>query len=181
MYSEHIAIHFNFNYIFKKDRNMALRPPRTPGQAIDAEIVRKKKPKKVLRKDSLPLNFLLIAVIVLMIAGVGFGIGRYTTPEPTVKIKRVVTDSMGNEWFTIKHKVEDMDTPEEWKDTKYYAGFIQFRNMKSSLNGFFNVTHYTIGCTGDIFTSPGATWCTNDWIIKLTETISDSILTKYYK
>jgi hypothetical protein len=24
-------------------------------------------------------------------------------------------------------------------------------------------------------------WCTNDWVIKLTETIPDSILTKYYK
>ena len=150
-------------------------------KVIDAEIIGQPKKKIPLKKDSLTLNILLIAVLVFLIGGAGFAIGRYTAPEPTVKIKRVVTDTMGNEWFTIKHKVEDTDTPEEWKDTKFYAGFIQFRNMKSSLNGFLNVTHYTIGCTGDIFTSPGAAWCTNDWVIKLTETIPDSILTKYYK
>jgi hypothetical protein len=148
---------------------------------VDAEIIGSPKKKKILRKDSCLLNLIFIAVIVLLIGGAGFYIGRSTAPEPTVKVKKVMTDSMGNEWFTIKHKVEDMDTPEEWKDTKFYAGFIQFKNMKSSLNGFLNVTHYTIGCTGDIFTSPGVAWCTNDWVIKLTETIPDSILTKYYK
>ena len=150
-------------------------------KVIDAEIIGQPKKKIPLKKDSLTLNILLVAVLVLLIGGAGFAIGRYTAPEPTVKIKRVVTDSMGNEWFTIKHKVEDADTPEELKGTNFYAGFIQFRNMKSRLNGFLNVTHYTIGCTGEVFASPGAAWCTNDWVIKLTETIPDSILTKYYK
>lgn len=150
-------------------------------KVIDAEIVGQPKKKIPLKKDSFALNAILIAVLVFLIGGAGYAIGRYTAPEPTVKINKVPVDSMGNEWFTIKHKVEDRDTPEEWKDTKYYVGFIQFRNMKSRLNGFLNVTHYTIGCTGDVFASPGAVWCTNDWVIKLSETIPDSILTKYYK
>lgn len=150
-------------------------------KVIDAEIIGQPKKKIPLKKDSLTLNILLIAVLVLLIGGAGYAIGRYTAPEPTVKVKRVVTDSMGNEWFTIKHKVDDMDTPEELKGTNFYAGFIQFKNMRNLVRGFTDVTHFTIGCSGDMFDAEDQLWCTNDWIIKLSETVPDSILTKYHK
>ena len=123
---------------------------------IDAEVVYSPRiKKKVLQKDSFLRNFLLIAFCVLLIAGTGFAIGRYTAPEPTVKIKKVQTDTMGNDWFTIKHKVDDMDTPAEFKDTKFYAGFIQFKNGNSRVRSFVNVTHYAVGCSGEMFSSPG--------------------------
>lgn len=150
--------------------------PAKERKVIDAKIIGQ--PRK---KDSLTLNILLIAVLVLLIGGAGYAIGRYTVPEPTVKIKKIVTDSMGNEWFTIKHKVDDMDTPEIFKGTKFYAGFIQIKNRRNQVRAFTDVTHFTIGCSGDMFDAEGQLWCTNDWVIKLTETIPDSILTKYYK
>lgn len=150
-------------------------------KVIDAEIIGQPKKKIPLKKDSITLNILLIAVLVFLIGGAGFAIGRYTAPEPTVKIKKVPTDTMGNEWFTIKHYIDNMETPEEYKDTKFYAGFIQFKNGNSRLRSFVNVTHYAVGCSGEMFSSPGFVWCTNDWIVKLTETIPDSILTNYYK
>lgn len=150
-------------------------------KVIDAEIIGQPKKKIPLKKDSLTLNILLVAVLVLLIGGAGFAIGRYTAPEPTVKIKRVVTDSMGNEWFTIKHKVEDMDTPEKFKGTRFYAGFLDFKNMRDRMRAFTDVTHFTIGCSGDMFKAEGQLWCTNDWIIKLSETVSDEILKKYHK
>ena len=148
---------------------------------VDAEIIGSPKKKKILRKDSCLLNLLLIAVIVLLIGGAGFYIGRSTAPEPTVKVKKVITDTMGNEWFTIKHKVDDMDTPEEFKGTKFYAGFIQFKNMRNRVRVFNDVTHFTIGCSGDMFKDGGQLWCTNDWIIKLSETIPEDVLKKYNK
>jgi len=150
-------------------------------KVIDAEIIGQPKKKIPLKKDSLTLNILLIAVLVFLIGGAGYAIGRYTAPEPTVKIKRVVTDSMGNEWFTIKHKVDDMDTPEEFKGTKFYAGFIQFKNMRDRVRVFTDVTHFTIGCSGDMFDAEGQLWCTNDWVIKLSETVPDEIIKKYKK
>ena len=127
------------------------------------------------------MNILLIAVLVFLIGGAGYAIGRYTAPEPTVKVKKVVTDSMGNEWFTIKHKVDDMDTPEVFKGTKFYAGFIQFKNRRNQVRAFTDVTHYTFGCSGDMFKGEGQIWCTSDWIIKLSETVPDEILKKYHK
>lgn len=148
-------------------------------KVIDDKIIGQPKKKIPLKKDSLTLNILLIAVLVLLIGGAGFAIGRYTAPEPTVKVKKVMTDTIGNEWFTIKHKVDDMDTPEEFKGTKFYAGFIQF-NMRSRLRAFTDITHFTIGCSGDMFDTEDQLWCTNDWIIKLSETVPDSILTKYH-
>ena len=108
-------------------------------------------------------------------------IGRYTAPEPTIKVKKVMTDTMGNEWFTIKHKVDDMDTPEEFKGTNFYAGFIQFKNKRDRMRVFTDVTHFTIGCTGDMFDAEGQLWCTNDWVIKLSETVPDEIIKKYKK
>jgi len=145
-------------------------------KVIDAKIIGQ--PRK---KDSLTLSILLIAVLVLLIGGAGFAIGRYTSPEPTVKVKKVVTDTMGNEWFTIKHKVDDMDTPEVFKGAKFYAGFIQFKNRRIQVRAFTDVTHYTIGCSGDMFKGEGQIWCTSDWIIKLSETVPDEILKKYHK
>ena len=150
-------------------------------KVIDAEIIGQPKKKIPLKKDCLTLNILLIAVLVFLIGGALFAIGRYTAPEPTVKIKRVVTDSMGNEWFTIKHKVDDMDTPEELKGTNFYAGFIQFKNMGYRVRVFQDVTHFTIGCSGDMFDAEGQLWCTNDWVIKLSETVPDEIIKKYKK
>ena len=150
-------------------------------KVIDAEIIGYPKKKIPLKKDSFALNAILIAVLVFLIGGAGFAVGRYTAPEPTVKVKKVMTDTMGNEWFTIKHKVDDMDTPEEFNGTNFYAGFIQFKNMLSRARVFTDVTHFTIGCSGDMFDAEGQLWCTNDWVIKLSETIQDSILTKYYK
>ena len=150
--------------------------PAKERKVIDAEIIGQ--PKK---KDSLTLNILLIAVLVFLIGGAGYAIGRYTAPEPTVKVKKVVTDSMGNEWFTIKHKVDDMDTPEVFKGTKFYAGFIQFKNRRNQVRAFTDVTHYTFGCSGDMFKDEGQIWCTSDWIIKLSETVPDEILKKYHK
>ena len=176
MYNKTIVILFVlFKFKMRKTMTDKVR------NIIDAEVVSSPRKKKVLKKDSLLLNVLLIAVIVLLIGGVGFAIGRYTAPPPTVKIKKVPTDTMGNEWFTIKQKVDDMDTPEEFKDTKFYAGFIQFKTGNSKVRSFVNVSHYAVGCSGEMFSSPGFVWCTNDWIIKLTETIPDSIITKYYK
>lgn len=150
--------------------------PTKERKVIDAKIIGQ--PRK---KDSLTLNILLIAVLVFLIGGAGFAIGRYTAPEPTVKVKKVVTDSMGNEWFTIKHKVDDMDTPEVFKGTKFYAGFIQFKNRRNQVRAFTDVTHYTFGCSGDMFKGEGQIWCTSDWIIKLSETVPDEILKKYHK
>lgn len=150
--------------------------PAKERKVIDAKIIGQ--PRK---KDSLTLNILLVAVLVFLIGGAGFAIGRYTAPEPTVKVKKVVTDSMGNEWFTIKHKVDDMDTPEVFKGTKFYAGFIQFKNRRSQVRAFTDVTHYTFGCSGDMFKGEGQIWCTSDWIIKLSETVPDEILKKYHK
>lgn len=150
--------------------------PAKEHKVIDAEIIGQ--PRK---KDSLTLNILLIAVLVFLIGGAGYAIGRYTAPEPTVKVKKVVTDSMGNEWFTIKHKVDDMDTPEVFKGTKFYAGFIQFKNRRNQVRAFTDVTHYTFGCSGDMFKGEGQIWCTSDWIIKLSETVPDEILKKYHK
>lgn len=150
--------------------------PAKERKVIDAKIIGQ--PRK---KDSLTLNILLIAVLVFLIGGAGFAIGRYTSPEPTVKVKKVVTDSMGNEWFTIKYKVDDMDTPEVFKGTKFYAGFIQFKNRRNQVRAFTDVTHYTFGCSGDMFKGEGQIWCTSDWIIKLSETVPDEILKKYHK
>lgn len=150
--------------------------PAKERKVIDAEIIGQ--PRK---KDSLTLNILLIAVLVFLIGGAGYAIGRYTAPEPTEKVKKVVTDSMGNEWFTIKHKVDDMDTPEVFKGTKFYAGFIQFKNRRNQVRAFTDVTHYTFGCSGDMFKGEGQIWCTSDWIIKLSETVPDEILKKYHK
>ena len=150
--------------------------PTKEHRVIDAKIIGQ--PRK---KDSLTLNILLIAVLVFLIGGAGYAIGRYTAPEPTVKVKKVVTDSMGNEWFTIKHKVDDMDTPEVFKGTKFYAGFIQFKNRRNQVRAFTDVTHYTFGCSGDMFKGEGQIWCTSDWIIKLSETVPDEILKKYHK
>lgn len=150
--------------------------PAKERKVIDAKIIGQ--PRK---KDSLTLNILLISVLVFLIGGAGYAIGRYTAPEPTVKVKKVVTDSMGNEWFTIKHKVDDMDTPEVFKGTKFYAGFIQFKNRRNQVRAFTDVTHYTFGCSGDMFKGEGQIWCTSDWIIKLSETVPDEILKKYHK
>ena len=150
--------------------------PTKEHRVIDAKIIGQ--PRK---KDSLTLNILLISVLVFLIGGAGYAIGRYTAPEPTVKVKKVVTDSMGNEWFTIKHKVDDMDTPEVFKGTKFYAGFIQFKNRRNQVRAFTDVTHYTFGCSGDMFKGEGQIWCTSDWIIKLSETVPDEILKKYHK
>lgn len=50
-----------------------------------------------------------------------------------------------------------------------------------AIMGFTDVTHFTIGCSGDMFEAEGQLWCTNDWIIKLSETVSDEILKKYHK
>ena len=150
--------------------------PAKEHRVIDAEIIGKLK-----KKDSLTLNILLITVLVFLIGGTGFVIGRYTAPAPTVKVKKVMTDTMGNEWFTIKHKLEDMDTPEEFKGTKFYAGFIQFKNMRDRVRAFTNVTHFTYGCSGDMFEGEGQVWCTNDWIIKLSENVPAEILKKYHK
>lgn len=57
-------------------------------KVIDAEIIGQPKKKIPLKKDSLTLNILLIAVLVFLIGGAGFAIGRYTAPPPTVKIKK---------------------------------------------------------------------------------------------
>ena len=46
-------------------------------KVIDAEIIGQPKKKIPLKKDSLTLNILLIAVLVLLIGGAGYAIGRY--------------------------------------------------------------------------------------------------------
>ena len=105
--------------------------------------------------------------------------GRLMALKPDVTLS--ILKNAKNSRVTIKHKVDDMDTPEEFKGTKFYAGFIQFKNMRDRVRVFNDVTHFTIGCSGDMFKDGGNIWCTNDWIIKLSETIPEDVLKKYNK
>lgn len=146
-----------------------------PVKIIDAEVV---STKKISKNSPIKISAILILILLGIIAGTGFVIGRVTAP---VTIKKIVVDKKGNEWFTINQFVEDSDTPDEFKDADFITGFIDLKNLKEHTRGFINVTHFSYGCTGEIFNSPGFTWCTKDWVVKLTEAIPDSVMEKYYR
>ena len=142
---------------------------------IEAEIV---KPKKF----HIPFG-LIVAVIVLLGSLYGsFKLGQATV-DPVVKVKKVAVNHNGNEWFAINETVDDLDTPEDWKGMDLYDGFINKKNGVFYGRRFVDVTHITRGCSGKLINAydKGMIYCTDDWIIKLSEKIPDDVLEKYKK
>ena len=138
---------------------------------IEAEIV---KPKKF----HIPFG-LIVAIVVLLGSLYGsFKLGQATV-DPVVKVKKVNHD--GKNWFTINETIDDLDTPEDWKDVDLYDGFINNKNGVFYGRRFIGVTHITRGCSGKLIYDKGIIYCTDDWIIKLSEKIPDDVLEKYKK
>ena len=64
-----------------------------------------------------------------------------------------------------------------------YDGFINNKNGVFYGRRFVDVTHITRGCSGKLIKAydKGMIYCTDDWIIKLSEKIPDDVLKKYKK
>ena len=142
---------------------------------IEAEIV---KPKKF----HIPFG-LIVAIVVLLGSLYGsFKLGQASV-EPVVKVKKVAVSHEGKDWFTINEVIDDLDTPEDWKDADLYDGFINKKNGVFYGRRFIGVTHITRGCSGKLVNVPekGMIYCTDDWIIKLKEDIPEDVLEKYKK
>ena len=140
---------------------------------IEAEIV---KPKKF----NIPFG-LIVAIVVLLGSLYGsFKLGQASV-EPVVKIKKVAVNQDGKQWFTINETIDNLDTPDDWKDADLYDGFINKKNGMFYGRRFIGVTHIQRGCSGKLVNVPekGMIYCTDDWIIKLREDIPDDVLEKY--
>lgn len=145
---------------------------------IEAEIVGDEKK----HKSKFPFG-LIVAIIVLFGSLYGsFKLGQATV-DPVVKVKKVAVNHDGKNWFTINETIDDLDTPEDWKDVDLYDGFINNKNGVFYGRRFIGVTHITRGCSGKLINAyeKGMIYCTDDWIIKLSEKIPDDVLEKYKK
>jgi hypothetical protein len=140
---------------------------------IEAEIV---KPKKF------NIPFVLIVAIVVLLGSLygSFKLGQASV-EPVVKIKKVAVNQDGKQWFTINETIDNLDTPDDWKDADLYDGFINKKNGMFYGRRFIGVTHIQRGCSGKLVNVPekGMIYCTDDWIIKLREEIPEDVLEKY--
>lgn len=144
-------------------------------EVIEAQVVGSKKPK-----SKFPVG-IVVAIVVLLGSLYGsFKLGQATV-DPVVKVKKVAVNHNGKEWFAINETVDDLDTPEDWKNASLYDGFINKKNGVFYGRRFVDVTHITRGCSGKLINvyEKGMIYCTGDWIIKLSEKIPDDVLEKY--
>ena len=126
---------------------------------------------------------LIVAIEVLLFSLCGsFKLGQASV-DPVVKVKKVAVNHDGKEWFTINKIIDDLDTPEDWKNKDLYDGFINNKNGVFYGRRFVDVTHITRGCSGKLIKAydKGMIYCTDEWIIKLSEKIPDDVLKKYKK
>ena len=133
-------------------------------------------------KSKFPFG-LIVAIEVLLFSLCGsFKLGQASV-DPVVKVKKVAVNHDGKEWFTINKIIDDLDTPEDWKNKDLYDGFINNKNGVFYGRRFVDVTHITRGCSGKLIKAydKGMIYCTDEWIIKLSEKIPDDVLKKYKK